>query len=86
MPKRNEFTEVMLDIKNEIAQAHKQAAKTRPVPFGQERLSARDARVRYSQMSRGEIEKLSPEQRKQMIDLLGADTVINQLRGQRNGP
>ena len=83
MSKKNEFTDVMLDIKNEISHAHKEALKARPVPFGQERLSARDARVRYSQMSRGEIEKLMPEQRKQMIDLLGAETVINQLRGQQ---
>ena len=83
MPKRNEFTEVMLALKDEIVHAHKEALKARPVPFGQERLSARDARVRYSQMSRGEIEKLMPEQRKQMIDLLGAGTIINQLRGQQ---
>lgn len=79
-PKRNEFSEVVLALKDELARARKEAGKARPVRFGEERLSARDARNRYGQMSRGEIERLTSEQRKDMLDLLGTNAVLNQLR------
>ena len=81
MPKRNEYDQVVQKISDELTRARKQAEKAHPVPFGQERLSARDARTRYGQMSRGEIEKLTPEQRKDMIGLLGVEKVMGQLRG-----
>lgn len=81
MPRRNPYDEVVQELKDELTRAGRQADKSRAVPFGQERLSARDARNRYGQMSRGEIEKLAPEQRKDMINLLGVEKVIAQLRG-----
>lgn len=81
MPKLNEFTEVVLSIKDELSHAKKEASKVNPVRFGDERLSAKQASARYSQMSRGEIERLTPDQRKDMIKLVGIDTVITRLRG-----
>lgn len=80
MPKRNEFTEVVLALKDELSRARKDASKVNPVRFGEERLSAKDARTRYSQMSRGEIERLSPDQRKDMLKLIGIDGVVARLR------
>ena len=79
--KRNVYDEVVQDLKEELTRARKEADKAHPVPFGQERLTARDARNRYGQMSRGEIEKLAPEQRRDMLKLLGQEQVMTQLRG-----
>ena len=78
--KRNPYDEVVQEIRGELHRRKDEAAKSHPVPFGQERLSARDARHRYSQMSRGEIEKLTPDQRRGMVKLLGVDSVLAQLR------
>lgn len=78
--RRNEFDFIVQKLQGELSQLRKQAEKARPVPFGQEQLSARDARNRYRQMSRGEMEKLTPEQRRDMLDLLGLDEVMAQLR------
>lgn len=78
--KRNPYDEVVQEIREELGRRKNEAEKSHPVPFGQERLSARDARHRYSQMSRGEIEKLTPDQRRGMVKLLGMDSVLAQLR------
>ena len=86
MPKHNEYDKVVQSLKDEISRARQRASKSNAVPFGQEQLSARDARRRYSQMSRGEIERLTPEQRKDMLGLLGVDGVMARLRSEGNGP
>ena len=76
----NEFDRIVQDLKEELSGYRRQAEKSHAIPFGQEQLSARDARKRYGQMSRGEIEKLTPEQRKDMLKLLGTGPVLQQLR------
>ena len=82
MPKINEFDKVIRSLQSEIKRFGEAADKANPVPFGQERLSARDARRRYEQMSRGEIERLEPKQRKDMVKMLGVDGVLARLRAQ----
>ena len=81
MSKINEFDKIIRSLQGELKDLRKASDKANPVPFGQERLSAGDARHRYEQMSRGEIERLQPEQRKDMIKLLGVDRVVARLRG-----
>ena len=81
MGSKNEFTEIVLRMKDELSGSRRHAEKANPVRFMEERLSARDAKTRYSRMSRGEIERLTPDQRKDMVGLLGTGAVIERLRG-----
>lgn len=82
MPKRNEFDDIIRSLQGELKAMRKAADAAKPVPFGEERLSAKEARTRYRQMSKEQIAQLQPEQREDMLKLLGLQEVLNQLRSE----
>ena len=70
----NEFTEAVFLMKDELSAMRKTAEKSNPIPFMQQRV-----RDRASAASR--FQKLSPEERRKVIEQNGVDAVMQMLRG-----
>lgn len=73
MPVRNEFQRVTDRMFEELEALRKKADKANPVPFGEERLSPRDARRR--------LEQLTPQQRQALIQQKGSGWMVKVLGG-----
>ena len=74
MPKVNEFTEIVHLLKDEIISGKKTAAKSKAIPFGQERVQSRAVAVnRFNNLSPGDKQRYIQEQ--------GLDNVLKMLRG-----
>ena len=76
MPKRNEFTDAILSVKDEISVLRKIARKADPIPFMQERVSKR-------QYVRDRFERMSQEQRRQYIEENGPEALLQAIGGKQ---
>ena len=74
MPRVNEFTEVVHLLKDEIMSGKKDAAKSKAIPFGQERVQSRATAV-------NRFNNLSPGDKQRYIEEQGLDNVLKMLRG-----
>jgi hypothetical protein len=72
MPKRNEFTEAVLSMKDELTRMRKTATKADPIPFMEERLSSKAA-------ARSRIVNMSAAERQAFIEKNGVDEVMRIL-------
>ncbi len=72
MSNRNEFTEAVLMMKDEMDTMRKQADKGNGIPFMQERLSSRKAAA-------NRFKQLGPDERKQIIERDGLEAVMKML-------
>jgi len=74
MPRVNEFTEIVHLLKDEIMSGKKDAAKSKAIPFGQERVQSRATAV-------NRFNNLSPGDKQRYIEEQGLDNVLKMLRG-----
>lgn len=74
MPRVNEFTEIVHLLKDEIMSGKKDAAKSKAIPFGQERVQNRATAV-------NRFNNLSPGDKQRYIEEQGLDNVLKMLRG-----
>ena len=75
MSNRNEFTEAVLMIKDEMDTMRKQADKGNGVPFMQERLTSRQA-------ASNRFKELGPDERRQIIERDGLEAVMKMSRNE----
>ena len=73
--KRSEFTEAVLRITEEVAQAKDKSNEADPVPLMTERMSMNDGRK--------EFEKMSEFQRQMFLDSNGQQKLLDMVRGGR---
>ena len=71
--KRSEFTEAVLRITEEVAQAKDKSNEADPVPLMTERMSMNDGRK--------EFEKMSEFQRQMFLDSNGQQKLLDMVRG-----
>ena len=74
MPRVNEFTEIVHLLKDEIMSGKKDAARSKAIPFGQERVQSRATAV-------NRFNNLSPGDKQRYIEEQGLDNVLKMLRG-----
>ena len=65
----NEFTEAVLAMKDELPRMRKNATKSNPIPFMQERVSSKAT-------ARARLENMSPEERRAFVEKHGVDEVM----------
>ena len=65
----NEFTEAVLAMKDELPRMRKNATKSNPIPFMQERVSSKAT-------ARARLENMSPEERRAFVEKNGVDEVM----------
>ena len=70
---KSEFTEAVLRITEEVAQAKDKASKADPVPLMTERMSMSEGRK--------EFEKMSEFQRQMFLDSNGQQKLLDMVRG-----
>ena len=75
MSNRNEFTEAVLMIKDEMDTMRNQADKGNGIPFMQERLTSRQA-------ASNRFKELGPDERRQIIERDGLEAVMKMIRNE----
>lgn len=79
MPRNiNPLTRVALTVAETIKSARRRAAQTNPIPVGQQRLRAREARRRLPDMS--------VEEKRELLQQVGRRRFLNLLQGIEGGP
>ena len=74
MPNKNEFTEAVLSMKDELDDMRKKADKSRPIPFMQRR-------VRDRASAASQFQQLSPQEKEAFIQENGVEETVKMLRG-----
>ena len=74
MPNKNEFTEAVLSMKDELDGMRKKADKSRPIPFMQRR-------VRDRASAASQFQQLSPQEKEAFIQENGVEETVKMLRG-----
>jgi len=72
MAKRNEFTEAVLLMKDELNRLRKTSAKADPIPFMQERVTSKAT-------ARARLTSMSPQERQAFLEKNGVDEVMRIL-------
>jgi len=78
LPNKNEFTEAVLSMKDELDGMRKKADKSRPIPFMQRR-------VRDRASAASQFQKLTPQEKEAFIQENGLEATLKLLRGTAEG-
>tara|TARA_R100001086_G_scaffold235799_1_gene158899 strand:- start:181 stop:420 length:240 start_codon:yes stop_codon:yes gene_type:complete len=78
LPNKNEFTEAVLSMKDELDGMRKKADKSRPIPFMQRR-------VRDRASAASQFQQLSPQEKEAFIQENGLEATLKLLRGTAEG-
>jgi hypothetical protein len=82
MPVLNPIDQALLPLKDEYREATKRARESRIPPFGQERLTKREARSRFS----GDWKAMAPEKREAWIAAHGVDEILGLVNKKEQQP
>tara|TARA_R100000306_G_C4333560_1_gene121538 strand:+ start:107 stop:346 length:240 start_codon:yes stop_codon:yes gene_type:complete len=78
LPNKNEFTEAVLSMKDELDDMRKKADRSRPIPFMQRR-------VRDRASAASQFQQLSPQEKEAFIQENGLEATLKLLRGTAEG-